>query len=226
MSNGWIKLHRSFWDWEWADDPKMVSLFIYCISRANHTDKQWRGVDIKRGQFYTSYASLSTQTGLSIRSLRTCFDKLKATGEASRSKHAKGLMVTVVNYDKYQLTDTDCVTVASQQRHSNGTQTTTTKNEKKEKNEKKLTLPSEAEFIEYLLEAMPKANPEWTSDRINRAASQQFETYVEDGWKDGFGKPIKNWKTKAKNCLTHKKPWSYGKATGTKTLTPEQMRGY
>ena len=45
--------------------------------------------------------------------------------------------------------------------------------------------------------------------------SQQFETYVEDGWKDGFGRPIKNWKNKAKNCLTAKKPWNYGKATKT-----------
>jgi len=139
MNQGWIKIHRSFWDWEWADDPKMVSLFLYCISRANHTEKQWRGVDIKRGQFYTSYASLSTQTGLSVRNLRTCFDKLEKTGEASRSKHSRGLMVTVINYDKYQLTDTDSVTTTSHKRHANDTQTTTTKNDKNDKNEKNKT---------------------------------------------------------------------------------------
>jgi hypothetical protein len=33
---------------------------------------------------------------------------------------------------------------------------------------------------------------------------------VEAGWKDGLGKVVKNWKTKTKNVMIHKKPWNFG----------------
>ena len=225
MKQGWIKLQRSLLDWEWYDDINTKILFLHCLLRANHSEKQWRGITIKRGQFYTSLETLSNETGLSTQKLRTAILKLESTGEITSNQHAKARMITVVNYKTYQSDNkADNKEVTNNQQGSNK-EVTTNKNEKNIKNEKnvnKFTPPSEGDFIQYLLEEMPKINPEWTSDRINRAACQQFETYVEDGWKDGFGKAIKNWKTKAKNCLTHKKPYSYGKATGTEAPPKKQ----
>jgi hypothetical protein len=34
----------------------------------------------------------------------------------------------------------------------------------------------------------------------------KYEAWVENGWKDGFNEPIKNWKTKIKNTIPHLKP--------------------
>ena len=207
MNQGWIKIHRGFWDWEWADDPKMVSLFLYCISRANHTEKQWRGVDIKRGQFYTSYASLSTQTGLSVRNLRTCFDKLETTGEASRSKHSRGLMVTVINYDKYQLTDTDSVTTTSHKRHANDTQTTTTKNDKNEKNEKKEETPppkgsySKKSGYQIEPEVMARWEKSYPNIDIQLQLKKAHEWLIQHDWKQKGGKPYKSMSAFATNWL-------------------------
>jgi len=74
------------------------------------------------------------------------------------------------------------------------------------------TKPSVDEFIKYLTKKLPTINPEWTEERAIRASKSRHETYVSDGWKDGHGKTIKNWKTKAVNAIKHEKPWSYGNA--------------
>lgn len=87
------------------------------------------------------------------------------------------------------------------------------------------TPPSLDEFIQYCIDKLPGINPEWTSDRSRRAATQRFETYVADDWKDGFGKQVKNWKTKAINSLKYEKPWNFGAATSKSgKLTKEQIR--
>ena len=100
--SGWIKLHRKMLDWEWYDDINVMRLFTHCLLRANHKEKKWRGIDIKRGQFYTSLETLSSETGLTAMQLRTCFDKLKTTGEITSSGMARGRMITVSAYDDYQ----------------------------------------------------------------------------------------------------------------------------
>ena len=103
--SGWIKLHRSLIDWEWYTDHNTSRLFIHCLVRANFEDKEWRGIPIKRGSFYTSLDTLSRETGLSPRQIRTSFDKLISTGELTSSGMARGRMVTIHEYDSYQEDD-------------------------------------------------------------------------------------------------------------------------
>jgi len=62
-NQGWIKLHRKFLEWEWANMPEMVSIFIHLLLRANYEDGKWRGISIKRGQFITGRNTLSKTTG-------------------------------------------------------------------------------------------------------------------------------------------------------------------
>ena len=102
MSGGWICLHRAMVDWEWYDDINVCRLFIHCLLKANHAPNKWRGIVINRGQFWTSLESLSRETGLSVKQIRTCFTKLESTGEVASKGQAKGRMVTISNYDSYQ----------------------------------------------------------------------------------------------------------------------------
>lgn len=81
---------------------------------------------------------------------------------------------------------------------------------------KKTTRPTEKEFIDYLLEKLPLVNPDWTPDRIERAAKLKFETYTADEWHDGHGKEITIWKTKSLNSLKSHKPRDYGSDTTPK----------
>jgi hypothetical protein len=65
----------------------------------------------------------------------------------------------------------------------------------------KKEIPTEEEFISYYKTELEKEFP-------NRlfAVKAKFETWIDDGWKDGNGNKIKNWKLKLKNTITHLKP--------------------
>lgn len=102
MEGGWIKIHRSFLDWEWYGDDKMVRLFVHILLKANYKDKKWQGVVIKRGQFVTSLAKLSLETGLSVKNVRTCLDRLISSGEIGKQTASKYTIITVCNYVRYQ----------------------------------------------------------------------------------------------------------------------------
>lgn len=80
----------------------MVHLFLHLLLKANSEDKRWQGMVIKRGQLVTSYDSLHTQTGLSVRTLRTCISRLIETGEVERESTNKFSIITICNYESYQ----------------------------------------------------------------------------------------------------------------------------
>ena len=102
MPDGWVKIHRKFQEWEWYDKSEMVHLFLHLLLSANVSDRQWHGMIIKRGQLVTSYESLRERTGLSVRTLRTCLEKLEQTGEIVRKATNKFSLLTICNYESYQ----------------------------------------------------------------------------------------------------------------------------
>lgn len=101
-ARGWIKLHRSFLDWEWYKDSNTKAVFIHLLLIANIEDKIFQGTLIKRGETATSYRSLSTSLALSERQTRTAIDHLKSTGEVTIRRCSKFSLITIVNYEKYQ----------------------------------------------------------------------------------------------------------------------------
>jgi len=98
---GWIKLHRKLLTWEWFTIPNMVHLFIYMLLSANHQDGKWKGIELKRGQLITGLKVLNKNTGISVRSLRTCIERLKSTGELTVKATNKYSTITICNYDLY-----------------------------------------------------------------------------------------------------------------------------
>lgn len=102
MNTGWIKLHRSLADWEWADEPAMMALWVHLILSANFEDREWHGMTIKAGQFITSYALLSQRSGLSIKQVRTCMARLVESNQISIERAGKRQLVTISNYKQFQ----------------------------------------------------------------------------------------------------------------------------
>jgi len=98
---GFIKLHRKLQEWEWYNKSEMVHLFIHLLINANSKDKGWQNIIVKRGQLITGFSALSEKTGISVRTLRTCFDRLKSTGELSVKTTNKYSIVTICKYDDY-----------------------------------------------------------------------------------------------------------------------------
>lgn len=80
----------------------MAHLFQHLFRETNSVDGRWQGIEVKRGQIVTSRESLSLETGISVRSVRTCLERLKSTGELTIKTTNKYSIITLCNYDSYQ----------------------------------------------------------------------------------------------------------------------------
>ena len=134
---GWIKMHRNITKWEWYDDSKMVHLFFHLLVSANHKDGNWKGQSVKRGQLITGRKSLSSATGISEQSIRTCLERLSLTNEITIKTTNKNSVITILNYDLYQSKESSNQQSTSNQPTINQ-QLTTNKNDNNVKNEKKV----------------------------------------------------------------------------------------
>ena len=102
-NNGYVKLHRKMFEWEWWDDINTFRLFITILLMANWKPKKWRGRVIPRGSLWTSLPVLAAKSGLTYQQTKTSYNKLISTNEITDEVTNKGRLVTVVNYNVYQL---------------------------------------------------------------------------------------------------------------------------
>jgi biotin operon repressor len=137
MNKGYIALHRKTLEWEWYDDPNTFRLFIHCLLKANHKDKCWRGINIKRGSFITSIDKLAKKLKLSTSKIRTAIKKLKLTNEITIKSQAQYSVVTVVNYDEYQTNRKESDKPIANESQTNDKPIATTNNDNNEKNDNK-----------------------------------------------------------------------------------------
>lgn len=100
---GWIKLHRKMINWEWYNDINVKVVFLHLLLTANHEDKKWQGIEIKRGQKITSLSHLAEETKLSVKQIRNVLNKLKSTGEITIKGTNKYTIITIVKYNDYQI---------------------------------------------------------------------------------------------------------------------------
>ena len=130
-NNSFVKLSRNILDWEWYTEPCTRALFIHCILKANWKDGSWQGQPCKRGQFITSLQKLSSETSYSVQNIKTGLKHLISTGELTSQSTNKYRIITVCNYDKYQVTDTQTDNQETSNRQSNDILTTTIEEGKK-----------------------------------------------------------------------------------------------
>jgi hypothetical protein len=112
---------------------------MHLVSKANHKDGRWQGIEIKRGQLITGRKTLKTETGISEQSIRTCLSNLKSTNEVTIQSTKHYSVITICNYERYQGVD-------NQDQPSNQPANQPTPNQrlttnKNDKNDKQDTLP-------------------------------------------------------------------------------------
>lgn len=173
MQSGWIKLHRSIMDWEWYEDQNTFRLFLHILLTANHADKNWRGIMIKKGQKLTSQLKLSEQTGLTRQQVRTCLNRLESTNEITMQSTAQNTMITVLQWDKYQEETNESTNEQPTANH----QSTTNKNVKNEKNIKTITPAKpkyediDLKFATQAFELIKQNNPDHKEPNLKSWAS-------------------------------------------------------
>lgn len=98
----WIRIYRSLINWEWFKSDNMVRLFLYLLLSANYKENKYRGFTVGVGELVTSLHELHQATGISVRSLRTCINRLKTTHEVTTRTTNKFTIITICNYEFYQ----------------------------------------------------------------------------------------------------------------------------
>lgn len=81
-----------------------------------------------------------------------------------------------------------------------------------DKVKEKLIIPTEAEFLEFVEQWMSETKKDFEAKKVQ--VITKYRTWVDAGWKDGYGNPIKNWKLKFQNVEPHlKKDYGHSKPT-------------
>lgn len=105
--NGWLKLHRQMLEWEWFADSHTMHVFLYCLLKANFSDSRYKGIEVRRGELFTSTAKIAIETGISAKAVRIALDKLQSTGEIETQGASRGTKITICKYDQYQNEEPD-----------------------------------------------------------------------------------------------------------------------
>ena len=158
--NGFIKLHRKLVAWGWYQDYVVKDVFLHLLLTANFKDSQWMGITLKKGQLVTSYKHLSEDLAFSVRQVRTAIDKLKSTGEITTEATNRFTIITVVNWEEYQLFD-EKVTSEATSNQTNERQTSdkqATNKRQQRKNDKKNKECKEDKESDQLL-------PPWAAEK-------------------------------------------------------------
>lgn len=104
-ANGYIKIFRSLTEWEWYTDGPTVRVFLHLLLSVNWKDAKLKGITIKRGSMLTSYEIIGRALNLSKKQVRRALENLEKTKNVARQRALKGLLVTVENFDRFQLDD-------------------------------------------------------------------------------------------------------------------------
>ena len=118
--NGFVKVHRKLVQWGWYQDYVVKDLFLHLLLTASFRESQWMGRTIEKGQVITSYAHLAEELGFSVRQIRTALNKLKSTGEVASESTNRYTIITVVNWEKYQVLEFDEASERASERANKG----------------------------------------------------------------------------------------------------------
>lgn len=189
---GFISINRKILEWEWYSDNNTKCLFIHCLLKANFKAKEWKGYDVGRGEFITSYATLANELNLTVMQIRTAFGKLINTNEILTKPTSKYTIVTVVKYNDYQTQGQPKNKRITKKQQTNNTQVTTTNNVDNEKKEIKEIFRS-FDHLSITKEDVEKLNKEYEM-RVITSVLDNIENF-------GSNKKYKNLYLTAKNWL-------------------------
>ena len=99
---GWIKIWRQLLDWEWADVPEMMALWVRLLLMANNRTTTWHGFIVEAGQLVTTYDQLAALSGLTVKQVRICMARLQDSGQICIKRAGKRQLISISNYKQFQ----------------------------------------------------------------------------------------------------------------------------
>ena len=184
--NGYVKLNRNLLDWRWYRDANTIRVFLHLLLSANFKDQPFENIIVRRGEVATSYGAIAEALHISARQARTAVTHLKVSGTVSVKQYSKFQVISIISWDLYQCAVSGTEAVKSQAEVS---QKST--NEECKESKKDSMPPRRTRFTPPTVEEV-KA---YCAERGNHVDADRFvDFYTANGWTQGRGKPIKDWK--------------------------------
>ena len=102
MDKGWIIIHRKILDSSIYKTDALFKLAMTILLLTNHTDKQWNGITIKRGQVVTGRKKLAEITGQKESGIYKRLKKLEKLGFCNINSNNEYSVISVLKYGQYQ----------------------------------------------------------------------------------------------------------------------------
>ena len=214
--------------WEWWDDPVMVKSFIAILMLCNSRDQKWHGIEIKAGSFVTSREKLAKDFGLTVDKTRVVLSRLVKTGEIRVITTNRFTMISVNNWNRYQIGDNQKITQPEDAENQNddydffdeipskspaNPQQTPSKSpanpHKQEYKEGENKESIEREYTEkdstptkkknFVRPTLEEIKAYCQETGLSIDAEYFFDYYNSNGWKVGGKSPMKDWRATARN---------------------------
>lgn len=110
MIDGWVKLHRAIVNSRVFQNEALLKVWIYCICRANHTEK-WAKVSTGKGdteikllpgQFIFGREKAAQELRMKPSSVRNRMEKLNNIGNLDMQADSQYSIVSICNWESYQ----------------------------------------------------------------------------------------------------------------------------
>lgn len=105
--NGYVRVSRRMLNWEWFSDGNTFHVFMFLLLSASKDKCNWRGMELEKGQVFTSYSKIAVATGLTVDDVKNAITNLVSTGEVTMNELNEGkptedIIVSVSKYSDYQ----------------------------------------------------------------------------------------------------------------------------
>lgn len=218
MDSGYILLARSILDSDVFASQKLLKIWIWCLCKANFKDRSvplkiGKGetiVNVKRGSFIFGRNKAEEELFIDGSTIYKSMQKLELMDMIKIQSNNQYSIVTICKYNEYQQNENYKVTTNEQPSNNQVTSneqpsntTNTLPKVKNDNNVKQINIPDFEEFKIYALEKK--------SNICLENLKLKYDSWIENGWKNGNGKEIKNWKTNLLNTLPYIKEKSFAK---------------
>lgn len=190
----YFKLTRDFWDFAFENPEKIkpnhCALFLFIVEHCNRLG--WKE---KFG-----LPTTMTKDAIGIRSYNTYIQTLNdlvdfgliVLIERSKNQYSSNI-VAISNYNKALDKALDKAFIKHDTKQSESTEQSIDSINKPITNKQNTIIPLYTDFLNYAIEQKPKVN--------KSLVKLKYDSWIVNDWKDGNGKPIKNWKSKLNNTL-------------------------
>ena len=183
MNRGYIKLWRKSLESPTWDNPNVWRLWCWCLMKAAHKQVKlligFKELILEPGQLIFGRKKCAIETGISEQTVRTCLQALKSTSNITIKSTNRFSIISIINWDSYQVNEYEINQQKDQQITNNqpatNQQLTTNNNVKNVKNiigpaKQRRQLPEDFSLSENLTAFAAKLG--LNSNRVNEVFAQ------------------------------------------------------